>query len=168
MPGKPIFDAPLLEKALADAAIEYECQSENSPNSADPMKREILDAVKRWYQYDWLAIKNKHDVVPAEAGTHVLWIPAFAGMTRFWGMTGLGGHLGFPFPVRRQSAGEKRTFCASLRNATTRSSMPMGDTLCPLAALLEMRSTVVLSPFASLRVNCAKDHCGWFCFRQLR
>ena len=48
------------------------------------MKREILDAVKRWYQYDWLAIENKHDVVPAEAGTHVRWIPAYAGMTRFW------------------------------------------------------------------------------------
>ena len=31
------------------------------------MKREILDAVKRWYQYDWPAIENKHDVVPAEA-----------------------------------------------------------------------------------------------------
>jgi hypothetical protein len=29
------------------------------------MKREILDAVKRWYQYDWLAIENKHDVAPA-------------------------------------------------------------------------------------------------------
>jgi hypothetical protein len=42
-----------------DAEIEYECQTENSPNSADPMKREILDAVKRWYQYDWLAIENK-------------------------------------------------------------------------------------------------------------
>jgi hypothetical protein len=41
------------------------------------MKREILDAVKRWYQYDWLAIENKHVVVPAEAGTHVRWIPAF-------------------------------------------------------------------------------------------
>ncbi|MGD0129252.1 MAG: TraM recognition domain-containing protein [Terriglobia bacterium] len=49
----------LLEKALADVEIEYECQTENSPNSADPMKREILDAVKRWYQYDWLAIENK-------------------------------------------------------------------------------------------------------------
>jgi len=49
----------LLEKALADAEIGYECQTENSPNTADPMKREILDAVKRWYQYDWLAIENK-------------------------------------------------------------------------------------------------------------
>ena len=63
------------------------------------MKREILDAVERWYQYDWLAIEN-NDVVPAEAGTHFRWIPALAGMTRLlW-------HLGFPFPVRRQSAGE--------------------------------------------------------------
>jgi len=41
------------------SAIEYECQTENAPNTADPMKREILDAVKRWYQYDWLAIENK-------------------------------------------------------------------------------------------------------------
>ncbi|MGD0129981.1 MAG: hypothetical protein ABSF46_32080 [Terriglobia bacterium] len=40
-------------------AIDYHCQTENSPNSADLMKREILDAVKRWYQYDWLAIENK-------------------------------------------------------------------------------------------------------------
>jgi hypothetical protein len=44
--------------------------------------REILDPVKRWYQYDWLAIENKHVVVPAEAGTHFRWIPACAGMTR--------------------------------------------------------------------------------------
>jgi hypothetical protein len=32
-----------------DAATQHECQAENSPNTADPMKREILDAVKRWY-----------------------------------------------------------------------------------------------------------------------
>ena len=49
----------LLEQALAEAGIEYECQTENSPSTVDPMKREILDAVKRWYQYDWLAIENK-------------------------------------------------------------------------------------------------------------
>jgi len=49
----------LLEQALAEAGVEYECQTENSPTPADPMKREILDAVKRWYQYDWLAIDNK-------------------------------------------------------------------------------------------------------------
>ena len=75
----------LLEKALTDAAIEYEYQTENSPNSADPMKHEILDAVKRWYQYDWLAIENKHVVVPAQAGTQVRWIPACAGMTGRFG-----------------------------------------------------------------------------------
>ena len=82
MPGKPIFDARLLEEALADAEIEYECQTENLPNTADPMKREVLDAVKRWSQYGWLAIENKHDVVPAEAGTQVRWIPACAGWRR--------------------------------------------------------------------------------------
>src|SRR5579863_1150899 len=49
----------LLEQALAEAGIEYECQTENSPSAVDPMKREILDAVKRWYQYDWLSIDNK-------------------------------------------------------------------------------------------------------------
>jgi hypothetical protein len=49
----------LLEQALAEAGIEYECQTENSPSTAQPMKREILDAVKRWYQYDWLSIDNK-------------------------------------------------------------------------------------------------------------
>jgi len=47
----------------------------------DPMKREILGAVKRWYQYDWLAIENKNAVVPAEAGTHVRRVPTYAGMT---------------------------------------------------------------------------------------
>jgi hypothetical protein len=46
------------------------------------MKREILDAAKRWNHYDWLAIEGKHVVVPAEAGTHFRWIPAYAGMTR--------------------------------------------------------------------------------------
>jgi hypothetical protein len=35
------------------------------------MKREILDAVKRWYQYDWLAIENKHVVVPRKRGPMV-------------------------------------------------------------------------------------------------
>jgi len=45
--------------ASVAAAIEYECQTENSPNTADPMRREVLHAVKGWYQYDWLAIENK-------------------------------------------------------------------------------------------------------------
>jgi hypothetical protein len=53
------------------------------------MKREILDLADRRYQYDRLAIENKRDVAPAEAGTHFRRIPAFAGMTGFWGMTRL-------------------------------------------------------------------------------
>jgi hypothetical protein len=73
----------ILQCAPTGASIEYQCQSENSPNTADPMKRENRDAVKRSYQYDWLAIENKHDVALAEAGTDVRWVPAFAGMTRF-------------------------------------------------------------------------------------
>ncbi len=32
---------------------------------------------------NYQSIENEHDVAPAEAGTHVRWIPAFAGMTRF-------------------------------------------------------------------------------------
>jgi hypothetical protein len=48
-----------------DCRARYECQGENLPNTADPMKREILDAVKLWYHYDWLAIENKNAVVPA-------------------------------------------------------------------------------------------------------
>jgi hypothetical protein len=32
------------------------------------MKRAILDAVKRWYQYDWLAIENKYIVAPGRRG----------------------------------------------------------------------------------------------------
>jgi hypothetical protein len=54
MPG----DRRALLCVIRDAAIEYECQAENSPDAADPMKRDILDAVKRWDQYDWLAIEN--------------------------------------------------------------------------------------------------------------
>jgi pimeloyl-ACP methyl ester carboxylesterase len=47
------------------------------------MKREILDAVKRWYQYDWLALENKNGVVVSEAGndpkvTSLVYITAFA------------------------------------------------------------------------------------------
>jgi len=47
------------------------------------MKREILEAVKRWYQYDWLALENKNGVVVSEAGndpkvTSLVYITAFA------------------------------------------------------------------------------------------
>jgi hypothetical protein len=48
-----------LEETLRRAGIDYECQTENSPQAVDWMKRETLEAVKRWYQHDWLAIENK-------------------------------------------------------------------------------------------------------------
>jgi hypothetical protein len=38
-----------LEDALRRAAIDYECQTEKSPQAVDPVKQEILEAVKRWY-----------------------------------------------------------------------------------------------------------------------
>jgi hypothetical protein len=53
---------------LVHAAIEYDRPTENLPNTADPMKREILDAVERWYQYDWLAIENKYVVATRRRG----------------------------------------------------------------------------------------------------
>jgi hypothetical protein len=48
-----------LEDALRRSMIDYECQTEKSPQAVDPIKQEILEAVKRWYQHDWLAIENK-------------------------------------------------------------------------------------------------------------
>ena len=48
-----------LEQALDSAGIECECQRESSPRATDPLKQEILEAVKRWYHYDWLSIENK-------------------------------------------------------------------------------------------------------------
>lgn len=48
-----------LEETLRRAGIEYECQTEKSPQAVDPIKQEILEAVRRWYHYDWLAIENK-------------------------------------------------------------------------------------------------------------
>ena len=49
----------LLEQALAEAGIEYEWQTENSPSAARTHEARVLDAVKRWFQDDWLAIDNK-------------------------------------------------------------------------------------------------------------
>lgn len=48
-----------LEDALRRAGVDYECQTEKSPQAVDWMKREILEAVKRWYYHDWLGIENK-------------------------------------------------------------------------------------------------------------
>ncbi|HTG59508.1 MAG TPA: hypothetical protein VMG63_08895, partial [Terriglobia bacterium] len=49
----------VLKEALEAAGVDYECQNESSPQAVDWMKREILEAVKRWHQHDWLAIENK-------------------------------------------------------------------------------------------------------------
>jgi hypothetical protein len=38
----------------------------------------------------------------------------------------------------------------------------------PLLRLGDVVCTAILSLFASLRVDCARDHWGWVCFRQLR
>lgn len=48
-----------LEETLRRAGIDYEFETQKSPQAVDPMKQEILEAVKRWYYYDWLAIENK-------------------------------------------------------------------------------------------------------------
>jgi len=48
-----------LEQVLKARNIEYECQAEISPELVDPLKLEILAAVKRWFYYDWRRIENK-------------------------------------------------------------------------------------------------------------
>jgi hypothetical protein len=48
-----------LEDALKAAEIEYDVQTETAPQSADTFKREILEAVKRWFYHDWRRIENK-------------------------------------------------------------------------------------------------------------
>ncbi len=48
-----------LEETLAAADIEYECQTESQAVSTDPLKREILEGVKRWFYQDWRRIENK-------------------------------------------------------------------------------------------------------------
>jgi hypothetical protein len=48
-----------LEEALKAAEVEYDTQAESAPHSADPLKREILEGVKRWFYHDWRRIENK-------------------------------------------------------------------------------------------------------------
>src|SRR5262249_41633695 len=48
-----------LEEALLAADVEYECQTESQLLVADPLKQEILEAVKRWFYQDWRRIENK-------------------------------------------------------------------------------------------------------------
>ena len=48
-----------LEEALRAAKVEYECETEAGPLAGDPLKKEILEGVKRWFYQDWKRIENK-------------------------------------------------------------------------------------------------------------
>jgi hypothetical protein len=44
---------------LRGAGLGYDCQVESGPGSRDPLKQETLEAVRRWFYYDWRRIENK-------------------------------------------------------------------------------------------------------------
>jgi len=48
-----------LEEALRAAKVNFHCETENPPQGVDPLKREILEGVKRWFYHDWRRIENK-------------------------------------------------------------------------------------------------------------
>jgi hypothetical protein len=48
-----------LEEALRTAGVDYDGQAETGPGSTDPFKQETLEAVRRWFYYDWRRIENK-------------------------------------------------------------------------------------------------------------
>ncbi len=48
-----------IEEALREAGIEFRVQAQNPSQAIDPLKREILDGVKRWFTNDWRRIENK-------------------------------------------------------------------------------------------------------------
>ncbi len=48
-----------LEETLRAAKIEFHCETENPPEAVNPLKREILEGVKRWFYHDWRRIENK-------------------------------------------------------------------------------------------------------------
>jgi len=48
-----------LEEALRAAKVNFHCETENPPEAVDPLKREILEGVKRWFYHDWRRIENK-------------------------------------------------------------------------------------------------------------
>lgn len=48
-----------LEEALRAAKVNFHCETENPPEAFDPLKREILEGVKRWFYNDWRRIENK-------------------------------------------------------------------------------------------------------------
>ena len=48
-----------LEELLKAGEIDYECKVESSLGSVDPLKLEVLEGVKRWFNHDWRRIENK-------------------------------------------------------------------------------------------------------------
>jgi len=48
-----------LEEALRAAKVNFHCETENPPEAVDPLKREVLEGVKRWFYNDWRRIENK-------------------------------------------------------------------------------------------------------------
>ncbi len=48
-----------LEETLRAAKVEFHCETENPPEAADPLKRDVLEGVKRWFYNDWRRIENK-------------------------------------------------------------------------------------------------------------
>jgi len=48
-----------VEEALRAAKVTFHNETENPPQGVDPLKREILEGVKRWFYHDWRRIENK-------------------------------------------------------------------------------------------------------------
>jgi type IV secretory system conjugative DNA transfer VirD4/TraG family protein len=61
-PAAKSYRAPqslALTEALHAGNIQFRTETENPPESVDPLKHEILDGVKRWFYNDWRRIENK-------------------------------------------------------------------------------------------------------------
>ena len=61
-PTAKCYKAPqslALAEALKSRNIQCRTETENPPESIDPLKREVLDGVKRWFYNDWRRIENK-------------------------------------------------------------------------------------------------------------
>jgi hypothetical protein len=52
-------ESQALEQVLRTAHIDYDCRMETGASLADPLKQEMLDAVKRWFYQDWRRIEHK-------------------------------------------------------------------------------------------------------------
>ena len=48
-----------LAEALKARNIQHHTETENPIESIDPLRREVLDGVKRWFYHDWRRIENK-------------------------------------------------------------------------------------------------------------